>query len=208
MKFKNKKKLVLEIILIFLFIPLIMLFKNLSNYFLLVIIFTSLMIISNYRITNKEIYLKKNDLVFFLKSSFLLSIVIFTYAYIFEQDNFLTLFKNSTQIWVMVMIAYPILSVVPQEIIYRFFFFKRYASLFPNQKVMIVFNAILFSFGHIIFLNIQALLLSFFSSILFSRVFFSRGLLVCILIHSLAGQIVFTSGLGKFFYHGTIKIFN
>ena len=37
--------------------------------------------------------------------------------------------------WIVVMFAYPVLSVVPQGVIYRAFFRERYAALFPNPAV-------------------------------------------------------------------------
>jgi uncharacterized protein len=46
-----------------------------------------------------------------------------------------------------------VLSVYPQGIIYRAFFFERYRGLFPGPAMLIVVSAAAFSFAHIIFRN-------------------------------------------------------
>ncbi len=48
--------------------------------------------------------------------------------------------------WTVVMVAYPVLSVYPQGILYRAFFFERYAGLFPGKWAMIVASAAAFAF--------------------------------------------------------------
>jgi len=55
--------------------------------------------------------------------------------------------------WALVMLLYPVLSVYPQGIIYRAFFFERYRGLFPGPAMLIVVSAAAFSFAHIIFRN-------------------------------------------------------
>ena len=52
--------------------------------------------------------------------------------------------------WAIVMVAYPVLSVYPQGIIYRAFFFERYDALFPSRWAMILASAGAFAFMHLI----------------------------------------------------------
>ena len=56
----------------------------------------------------------------------------------------------------LVMVAYPILSVYPQGVLYRAFFFQRYGVLFPGKWTMIFASAAAFAFLHIIFRNTLA----------------------------------------------------
>jgi len=107
--------------------------------------------------------------------------------------------------WAVVMIAYPILSVYPQGLLYRAFFFQRYAVLFPERWTMILASAIAFAFLHIIFRNTLAVALTFVGGILFAWRYAETGsLAVSSLEHALYGCWLFTVGLGGFFYHGTI----
>lgn len=109
--------------------------------------------------------------------------------------------------WIVVMFAYPVLSVVPQGIIYRAFFRERYAALFPNPAVRTLVAAACFSFCHVFFLNGWALLLTFVGGLLFWRTYEKTGsLLLANLEHALYGDLVFTIGYGAFLYHGTMAL--
>src|SRR5262249_36963931 len=59
------------------------------------------------------------------------------------------LISHHPKIWLLVMVAYPIVSVLPQELIYRVFFFERYRPLFGKSNWMIAASALAFGFGHV-----------------------------------------------------------
>jgi uncharacterized protein len=107
--------------------------------------------------------------------------------------------------WGIVMVAYPILSVYPQGLLYRAFFFERYRSLFPGHWAMIVASAVAFGFLHIIFRNPLAVVLTFAGGLLFAARYAETGSLAASSFeHALYGCWIFTIGLGQYFYHGTI----
>lgn len=107
--------------------------------------------------------------------------------------------------WAVVMVAYPILSVYPQGILYRAFFFERYAALFPSKWAMILASACAFAFLHIIFRNSLAIGLTFAGGLLFAARYAQTGsLFASNFEHALYGCWLFTVGLGPYFYHGTI----
>ena len=107
--------------------------------------------------------------------------------------------------WAIVMVAYPILSVYPQGILYRAFFFERYAPLFPGKWAMIVASAAAFAFLHIVFRNGLAVALTFAGGLLFAaRYAGTNSLFTSSFEHALYGCWIFTLGLGQYFYHGTI----
>jgi membrane protease YdiL (CAAX protease family) len=76
--------------------------------------------------------------------------------------------RNNPVFWAIVMVAYPVLSVYPQGIIYRAFFFERYGAFFPSRWVMIVASAAAFAFMHLIFRNWLAVGLTFAGGMLFA----------------------------------------
>jgi uncharacterized protein len=107
--------------------------------------------------------------------------------------------------WAVVMVAYPVLSVYPQGLLYRAFFFARYAPLFPGRWTMIVASAAAFAFLHIIFRNPLAPALTLAGGLLFAFRYAETGsLATSCLEHALYGCWLFTVGLGPYFYHGTI----
>jgi uncharacterized protein len=107
--------------------------------------------------------------------------------------------------WAVVIVAYPVLSVYPQGLLYRAFFFERYAVLFPGKWGMIVASAAAFAFLHIIFRNSLAVALTFAGGILFAARYSETGSLATSSFeHALYGCWLFTVGLGQYFYHGTL----
>jgi uncharacterized protein len=110
--------------------------------------------------------------------------------------------KKSPGLWALVMLLYPLLSVYPQELLYRVWFFHRYAPLFGNGWGMLLASAIAFGFVHIIFRNNLAVFLCVLGGFLFSLTYQQSGsLLLTCLDHTLFGNFLFTIGLGQFFYH-------
>lgn len=95
--------------------------------------------------------------------------------------------------------------MIPQEIIFRRFFIYRYAqSLSINSLVLL--NAIIFAFVHIVFNNYIAVIFSFFAGFFFIQTYLKTKSLTLVCIeHALYGNMLFTIGLGKFFYHGGIS---
>jgi hypothetical protein len=107
--------------------------------------------------------------------------------------------------WAVVMVAYPVVSVYPQGLLYRAFFFERYAGLIPGKWPMILASAAAFAFLHIVFRNWLAVALTLFGGILFAARYAETGSLATSSFeHALYGCWLFTIGLGQYFYHGTI----
>jgi membrane protease YdiL (CAAX protease family) len=105
--------------------------------------------------------------------------------------------------WAVVMVLYPLLSVLPQGVIYRVFFFERYEPLFGSTAALILASAAAFGFSHLIFRSPWSVALTFVAGVLFAWRYHATGsLLVSSLEHALYGCYMFTVGLGGLFYHG------
>jgi hypothetical protein len=126
------------------------------------------------------------------------------FAYYDRPESFLRFPRNAFNVWLMVMVLYPLISVTAQEIMYRVFFFHRYRVLFAGDpQGAIVLNAVLFSFSHIVFQNPTTLVISFLGGLLFAwRYHSSRSFWALVLEHALYGNLIFTVGLGRYFYTG------
>ena len=99
------------------------------------------------------------------------------------------------------MFIYPFFSVIPQEIVYRVYFYQRYKKLFSgNLLLLTLLNLFFFSFAHIVFNNPHAILITAIASPIFSYLYIKESFFTCVLVHSLGGQIIFTLGLGRYFY--------
>ncbi len=124
-------------------------------------------------------------------------------ARILTPGTFLLFPREHPGIWVMVLCGYPFLSALPQEIIYRAFFFHRYRAFFPGTWSMVAASALCFAFVHIVYDNVPAPALSLIGGVLFATTYRTTGsLLITTGEHALYGLLVFTAGLGRFFYEG------
>jgi membrane protease YdiL (CAAX protease family) len=111
------------------------------------------------------------------------------------------------KLWLLVIIAYPLLSVLPQELIYRAYFFARYRPLFGDGPGLVLASAGVFAFGHLVFHNWPAVALTFCGGWLFGQTYRRTGsLLAAAVEHALYGCAIFTIGYGQFFFDGTMRL--
>lgn len=128
-------------------------------------------------------------------------ILIFLLTLIVQPQNLLGFPREQPGVWLLVMVLYPFLSALPQEFIYREFFYRRYSDLFASSKTRIVLSAAAFSYMHLIYDNWWAIGLSLVGGILFSLTYERTNSLVWTSIeHAVYGSIVFTIGMGNYFY--------
>lgn len=128
-----------------------------------------------------------------------------TYALLvqFYPEHLFNFPRQRPWFWAFVMVAYPLLSVVPQEIIFRGFFLRRYQSLFPRFWIMAAVNSLCFGYMHIVLHNWVAPLLSVIGSVIFVHGYRQhRALKWAIIEHAAYGCMIFTVGLGWFFFRG------
>ena len=128
---------------------------------------------------------------------------------------FLSFPARAPGLWLRVMILYPLISVTAQEIFFRVFYFHRYAPLFgPHAHAAIAVNAALFAFAHaVLFAHRggqfywQAVAISFIGGCIFARRFAkTRSFWAVAMEHSLYGDLIFTAGLGLFFFTGVSNL--
>jgi uncharacterized protein len=110
--------------------------------------------------------------------------------------------RTRTGLWLIIMVAYPLLSAYPQELIFRTFLFHRYRRLLPARALLVV-SAVAFGYAHIVLHNWPSVLLSTIGGVLFASTYArSRSTLLAAIEHAICGCFVFTVGLGGLFYAG------
>jgi CAAX protease family protein len=121
---------------------------------------------------------------------------------LFAPQSLFSLIRRSPNLWLLIFFLCPLLSVYPQELLYRTFFFHRYQPLFGSGWGMLLASTLAFGFVHIIFRNWLAVGLCVIGGLLFSLTYqISGSLLLACLDHAIFGNFLFTIGLGEFFYH-------
>ncbi|HDZ34841.1 MAG TPA: CPBP family intramembrane metalloprotease, partial [Pseudoalteromonas sp.] len=125
---------------------------------------------------------------------------------IIHQGNWFTLPRNSFNDWLLLLLLYPILSVIPQELIFRTYFFHRYKRIMPKKAVRIIVSASVFALAHIVYANWIAVGLAFLGGLLFAYTYAqSRSTFVCVIEHSLWGLWMFTLGIGSYLDSGAMS---
>lgn len=196
----------LEIIVVFIGIPLLLRFNILAIYKLapLFAIFIIYFFILWRDKTFKKKRFKLNGfkawiIILWRSAIMLLFLTSFTWA-IFP-DQYLQLPTENKRLWITLVVGYPFLSVIPQEFVFRVYFYHRFTGLIGNRNMLILLNALLFSFSHIMFGNWVAVSFTFIASIMFSLTYLRhRSFTIVSLEHSIYGLLIFTIGPGGFFH--------
>jgi membrane protease YdiL (CAAX protease family) len=123
----------------------------------------------------------------------------------FHPEKLFQLPLESPLLWAAILLLYPLLSVYPQELVYRTFFTRRYQPLFSRLHLLIAASALVFGYMHLIYRNPLAVGLTLIGGWFFAETYARTGSLrlVC-LEHALYENLIFTIGLGEYFYHGRI----
>lgn len=124
---------------------------------------------------------------------------------LWRPDLLLTFPRSQTDVWLALLVTYPLLSVYPQEIIFRAFFFHRYRSLFPTRWGKVTASGLTFGFAHIVFANWVAPLMTAVIGVQFALTYArTESTLQATIEHGLWGVYAFTIGLGWFVHSGAI----
>lgn len=145
-----------------------------------------------------------SELGYILATFAVAATIVATVVAVWLPAQFLSFPRYAPRLWLFVMFAYPIASVLAQELIYRTFFFHRYGVLFGHRRwLAIAVNGALFGFAHIIFGSIVSVLLTAIAGFLLAyRYERTRSFWAVWLEHSLYGGLVWTVGLGRYFFTG------
>lgn len=119
-------------------------------------------------------------------------------------ELWLALPRHSPVLWLGILALYPLISVVPQGVLYRALYDERYAAIFGGGWRARAVGALCFAWCHIVFDNPWAVALTLAGGWFFLGTYErSRSMAVANVEHALFGAAVFTLGLGTFFYRGT-----
>jgi len=119
-------------------------------------------------------------------------------------DDFLRLPRRRPGLWLALAALYPALSVLPQGILFRVFFLQRYGELFEGRIELLLAGALAFSFGHVIFRNVPALVITAAGGAMFLETYLrTQSMLLAAAEHGAYGILAFTAGLGRFLYLGS-----
>ncbi len=200
---KSKNYLLTELFVLFILLPLSLLLPKLFilKGILMLIGFLYVFFVL-FKIEKMPFQLPKNlDLKSFFKRTFILfigiAIITTLYVYFVDANKLFCVPLNKPKLWIIILLVYSFLSVWPQEIIYRTFFYTRYAHLFSSEKLLVFVNAIIFSLAHLFFRNTLVIVLTFVGGLLFGMTYLkTKSTLLVSIEHAIYGNWLFTVGMG------------
>jgi uncharacterized protein len=115
------------------------------------------------------------------------------------------LVRSNPGLMVMIALLYPVLSALPQEIVFRPLFFRRYGPILPDLKAAVVLNAAVFSLAHLMYWSWIVAAMTFSGGLAFAWAYeVRRSFPEAVVLHAAAGVIAFGLGLGILFYSGNV----
>ena len=203
----------LEFVLLFICTPLLLLFKadlvRPSSVLVpfLVLILLVLHFTSGFKWTELwKFTISWSQFIIHLGIAFIVSMVMLAWVYYFDRENLFNLPKGNWRVWLSLATFYPIFSAYVQEIIFRTFLFRRYQSVFGSGMMLILASASVFSFAHIFYFHPVSMILTFFMGLYLGYLYQkTRSVLFVAFLHGLYGNMVFTIGLGHYFWLDMFK---
>lgn len=204
----NKILLGIEFVLLFVGVPLFLfLDKDIIHPSIVLLPVVLLLFVYLYRnpeFSFRELIFLKIPAYHYRKAiiSFLITaVLIFLGIYFFDRESLFNLPRGNLRIWILLCFFYPVFSAYLQEIVYRKFMFLRYKKLFVKPWMMILASGLSFGFMHIVYYNPLAIILTVIAGIYFAAAYYkTKSVMFSSILHGAFGDLVFTMGLGQYFW--------
>ena len=207
-KFNKNNFKIFELFIITILIPLVIIFFNLQNFLILFLICLCLFIYIFNKENLKITYFSKNKNAYkkFLFIDLSLFVILVFFLNATGQVKLIFLDLKHLHYLILLFLIYLIFSVIPQEIIFRYYFFIRYKNVFKNKYILITTNSLVFSIFHVIYFDLKIIFITFLGSLIFSINYIKfNSLILVILQHFFFGQILFVLGFIDNFENSLIK---
>ncbi|HEY0002741.1 MAG TPA: CPBP family glutamic-type intramembrane protease, partial [Actinoplanes sp.] len=107
---------------------------------------------------------------------------------VLDREHLFELPRREPWLWLAIVVLYPLISVYPQELLFRAFLLHRYAPVFGTGRRAAAAGAAAFGFAHLLFGNAIAVAATVAGGWLFARRYQrTRSLLVVSVEHALYG---------------------
>lgn len=112
--------------------------------------------------------------------------------------------RNRPEFLIVIFLLYPLLSALPQELVFRPLFFHRYGAILPQGQGAIALNSAIFAFAHLMYWSWIVAVMTFIGGWIFARAYLRHGFPAAFVLHAVAGNLLFAIGMGVYFYTGNV----
>ena len=200
----NKAFKIGELILLFLALPLFLTLDILPAYKLIAVIIGigyCIWVSIKMKLMTKQAFFQinfKDNWKRLLLTFVLVCLSSTLFLYFVQPENLFIVVKKKPLLWLVILFVYAFLSVYPQELLYRSFFFKRYTNIFSKPYYLIWTNILVFPIAHLFFDNLLVLVVTFIGGIFFTLTYYrTKSVLLTSVEHALYGNWLFTLGMGE-----------
>ena len=123
---------------------------------------------------------------------------------VLRPDALFALIRQRPEFLPVIWVFYPLLSALPQELIFRPLFFHRYGAILPQGQAALALNAGVFAFAHLMYWSVIVALMTFVGGWIFGRAYLRHGFPAAWVLHAVAGNVLFAVGMGAYFYTGNV----
>lgn len=123
---------------------------------------------------------------------------------VFQPEALWWLPRNRPEFLIVIFLLYPLLSALPQELVFRPLFFHRYGAILPQGQGAIALNSAIFAFAHLMYWSWIVALMTFIGGWIFGRAYLRHGFPAAFVLHAVAGNLLFAIGMGVYFYTGNV----
>ena len=135
-----------------------------------------------------------------------MAVLCFAVIMLTRPDDAFGLLLENPWFLLVIWVFYPFVSALPQELLFRALFYRRYMDILPNSRMVHFLNAAIFSFAHLMYWSWVVALMTFVGSLVFSWAYLRRQSFVyAVILHGISGNIIFLMGLGVYFYMGNVE---
>lgn len=122
-----------------------------------------------------------------------------------QPDGLFAILRTRPSLMLLIAVFYPIVSALPQELVFRVLYFRRYGPILPDGRMAIWMNAAIFSLAHLMYWSAIVIAFTFVGGLLFAWSYERRrNFPEAVALHAVAGDILFAFGLGVYFYSGNV----
>ena len=127
------------------------------------------------------------------------------FMYFYDPSKLFIILYERPMALPMIFLLYPLLSALPQELIFCSFFFHRYKPFMNSDVTRIIASAMVFAYAHVLYINWVAPLFSFIGGLIFAHTYAkTRSLALVTVEHALYGNAMFLIGMGHYFWSGAV----
>ena len=138
--------------------------------------------------------------------AFGISMLMLGWVFFFDRENLFNLPRGNLKVWLALATFHPVFSAYVQEVLFRTFIFRRSQQVLGNGWLIIFASASVFSFAHIFYYHPVSMLLTFIMGLYLAWIYQkNHSVLFVAFLHGLYGNMVFTIGLGHYFWIDMFK---